>query len=63
MTMRMGLPIMPPDPFDVDMTASYKAAVAAEEDGKGMAFALEVCDARWGERQEHLRDRRSERLR
>lgn len=49
MTMRMGLPIMPPNPFDVDMTPAYKAAVAAEEDGKGMAFALAVSDARWGE--------------
>jgi len=48
MTMRMGLPIMPPDPFNVDLTPSYKAAVAAEEDGKGMAFALAVSDARWG---------------
>lgn len=49
MTMRMELPIKPPNPFDVDLTPSYKAAVAAEEDGKGMAFALAVCDARWGE--------------
>ncbi|MHA7873133.1 MAG: DsbA family protein [Hyphococcus sp.] len=49
MTMRMGLPIMPPDPFEVDLTPSYKAAVAAEQSGKGMAFALAVSDARWGE--------------
>ncbi len=48
MTMRMGLPINPPQPFDVDLTASYKAAVAAVRDGKGLAFALEVSDARWG---------------
>lgn len=49
MTMRMGLAIRPPDPFDVDLTPSYKAAVAAERDGVGMPFALAVCDARWGE--------------
>lgn len=49
MTMRMGLRIRPPQPFDVDMAPSYKAAVAAARDGKGLAFALEVSDARWGE--------------
>lgn len=47
MTMRMGLPINPPQPFDVDMTPSYKAAVAAERDGKGLDFAISVSDARW----------------
>lgn len=49
MTMRMGLPITPPEPFDVDLVPSYKAAIAADEDGLGMAFALAVSDARWGE--------------
>lgn len=49
MTMRMGLPIMPPNPFDVDLMPSYKAAVAADADGFGMAYALAVSDARWGE--------------
>ncbi|MEZ5891811.1 MAG: DsbA family protein [Parvularculaceae bacterium] len=49
MTMRMRLPIMPPNPFEIDLAPSYKAAVAAERDGKGMAFALAVSDARWGE--------------
>lgn len=49
MTMRMGLPIVPPNPFEVDMTAAYKASVAAELEGKGFDFALAVSDARWGE--------------
>lgn len=49
MTARMGLPISLPDPFDVDLAPSYKAAVAAALDGRGMAFALAVSDARWGE--------------
>jgi len=47
-TMRLGLPIKPPDPFDVDLVPSYNAAVAAHTDGFGMAFALAVSDARWG---------------
>ena len=49
MTMRMGLPISRPDPFEVDLAPSYKAAIAAVHDGFGMAFALAVSDARWGE--------------
>ncbi len=49
MTMRMGLPITAPNPFDVDLAPSYKAAVAAEADGFGLAYALAVADARWGE--------------
>ncbi|PQA89446.1 DsbA family protein [Hyphococcus luteus] len=48
MTMRLGLPIQPPNPFDVDMTTANKAAAAAELDGKGLAFAIAVSDARWG---------------
>ena len=48
MTMRMGLEIMPPNPFEVDLAPSYKAAVAAAQDGKGLDFALAVSDARWG---------------
>ena len=48
MTLRMGLPISPPQPFDVDLAPSYKAAVAAAIAGKGLAYALEVSDARWG---------------
>lgn len=49
MTMRMGLPITPPNPFEVDLVASYKAAVAADHAGKGLAYAISVSDARWGE--------------
>jgi 2-hydroxychromene-2-carboxylate isomerase len=49
MTMRMGLPIKPPTPFEVDMAPAYKASVAASRDGKGLPFALAVADARWGE--------------
>jgi len=46
---RMGLPIAMPDPFDVDFRAANKATEAAKQDGKGLAFALAVSDARWGE--------------
>ncbi len=49
MTMRMGLPMSPPNPFEVDLTPSYRAAIAAERDGAGLAFAIAVSDARWGE--------------
>ena len=49
MTMRMGLPIKPPNPFEVDLEPSYKAALAASRDGFGLPFALAVSDARWGE--------------
>ncbi len=48
MTMRLGLPIQPPNPFEVDMTAANRAAAAAELEGKGLAFAIAVSDARWG---------------
>ncbi len=49
MTMRMGLPIRAPNPFEIDLAPSYKASVAASRDGKALAFALAVSDARWGE--------------
>ncbi len=49
MTMRMGLPITRPSPFDVDFGPANKGAVAAVRDGKGLPFALSVADARWGE--------------
>ncbi len=49
MTMRMGLPIARPNPFDVDFCPANKGAVAAMRDGKGLAFTLSVADARWGE--------------
>jgi 2-hydroxychromene-2-carboxylate isomerase len=48
MTMRMGLSIVSPKPFDVDFSAANKAAIAAERDGAGLAFAIAVSDARWG---------------
>ncbi len=49
MTMRMGLPITMPNPFEVSPSAANKGAVAAERDGRGLAFAIAVADARWGE--------------
>ena len=49
MTMRMGLPIAMPNPFAVDFTPANKALTAAARDGKGLAFACAVSDARWGE--------------
>jgi 2-hydroxychromene-2-carboxylate isomerase len=49
MTMLMGLLIASPNPFEVDLTAANKAAIAAECEGKGLGFALAVSDARWGE--------------
>lgn len=49
MTMRMGLPVARPDPFEVDWAPSNRAFQAANRDGKGLAFALAVSDARWGE--------------
>lgn len=49
MTIRMGLPIAMPDPFDVDMAPSYRAFIAADAAGAGMAFALAVSEARWAE--------------
>jgi len=48
MTMRLGLRIRAPQPFDVDMAPSYKASIAAVRDGVGLDFALAVSDARWG---------------
>ena len=49
MTKRAGLPFNPPKPFEVDYTAADRAFVAANAAGKGMAFAISVSDARWGE--------------
>jgi 2-hydroxychromene-2-carboxylate isomerase len=37
-----------PNPFDVDFSSANRAAVAAERDGFGLAFVIEVSDARWG---------------
>ncbi|MGV6802211.1 MAG: DsbA family protein [bacterium] len=48
MTRRAGLAITAPDPFEVPMSRANKAFFAANQLGKGMAFALAVSDARWG---------------
>ena len=49
MTMRMGLPVARPKPFEADFTPANNAAITAELDGKGLDFAIAVSDARWGE--------------
>ena len=49
MTVRMGLPLALPDPFDPDYQPANTAYIAADRAGKGLAFALAVSDARWGE--------------
>ncbi|MGF1545108.1 MAG: DsbA family protein [Parvularculaceae bacterium] len=49
MTSRLGLEMRAPRPFEVDVSAANKAAVAAALDGVGLAFAIAVSDARWGE--------------
>ena len=49
MTMRMGLPIMRPDPFEVDLTPAIRATVHAGNDGKMQDLAVAISDARWGE--------------
>ena len=38
-----------PSPVEIDFLPSYRAAIAAELAGSGLAFALAVSDARWGE--------------
>ncbi|MEO1013941.1 MAG: DsbA family protein [Pseudomonadota bacterium] len=48
MTLRMGLPIAPPRPFDVDFDPANRALAAANADGRGLDFAIAVSDARWG---------------
>ena len=49
MTIRLGLPISMPNPFEVDFAPANRALTAASRDGKGLAFARAVSDARWGE--------------
>ncbi|MEL7029313.1 MAG: DsbA family protein [Pseudomonadota bacterium] len=46
---KMGLPIAMPDPFEVDFGPANRATQAAKSDGKALAFALAVSDARWGD--------------
>lgn len=49
MTLRMGLPLALPDPFDPDYRLANLSFIAAQKAGKGLAFALAVSDVRWGE--------------
>lgn len=49
MTVRQGLPLALPDPFDPDYAPSNAAFHAASAAGQGMAFALAVSDLRWGQ--------------
>lgn len=48
MAARMGLPISPPKSFDINYAPAYRAAIAADRDGAGLAFATAVSDALWG---------------
>ena len=49
MTVRAGLPLALPDPFEVDYAPANRAFVAADRAGAGLGFALGVSDARWGQ--------------
>lgn len=49
MTVRMGLPLALPDPFDPDYRLANLSFIAAQNAGKGLDYALAVSDARWGE--------------
>lgn len=49
MTVRMGLPLALPDPFDPDYRLANLSFIAAQNAGKGLDFAVAVSDARWGE--------------
>lgn len=49
MTLRMGLAIRAPQPFDVDYGPANRAQIAATMDKRGLDFAIAVSDARWGE--------------
>lgn len=48
MTVRMGLPLALPDPFDPDYRLANLSFIAAQNAGKGLAYAVAVSDARWG---------------
>ena len=52
MTARAGLPFALPRPMDPDFSVSLAAFYAARAEGRGLAFALAVSDARWGEGQD-----------
>ena len=49
MTMRMGLKIASPNPFEVDFEPANRALIAAANEGKALDFAIAVSDARWGD--------------
>ena len=49
MAARMGLSVQLPNPFEVDYAPANRAFYAARAAGRGLAFALAVSDARWGE--------------
>jgi len=49
MTKRLGLKMAQPKAGDIDFAPANRGLVAAERDGKGLAFAIAVSDARWGE--------------
>ncbi|MCI5044136.1 MAG: DsbA family protein [Aquisalinus sp.] len=51
MTKRLGLPMRPPNPFDVSLTRANRAFVAADNLGRGLEYAIAVSDARWGKGQ------------
>lgn len=48
MTVRMGLPLALPDPFDPDYRLANLSFIAAQNAGKGLDFGVAVSDARWG---------------
>ncbi len=47
-SMRLGLPIAMPDPFEVDFRTGNLAVLAAKREGRGLAFAVAASEARWG---------------
>lgn len=49
MTLRLGLPIALPDPFDVDFAPANRALIAAGLAGLSLPFAAAVSEARWGQ--------------
>jgi 2-hydroxychromene-2-carboxylate isomerase len=49
MTSAMSLRLALPKPFDVDFRAANRACIAADMAGHGLAMALALSEARWGE--------------
>lgn len=48
-TAAMGLPFALPDPFEVSFKPANRACIAADMAGHGLAMALALSEARWGE--------------